>query len=116
MIKARLNIKWRYKTMKKAPILLKNTTVLHLYFNNANPHNMIYFTDTNFMNHVKQCLKDNNIHSITLNSDNGDRLKPYFNIFDYEYNTEIKGILYFCSSWYFDDNSAYHETLINITL
>ena len=81
-------------------IIIPNTTkVLKLHISATKPHNLLMFNDVSFMKHVKDCLKNNNIHTIMLDSTKGDRIEPYLNIFSIELNNSITGILYFSSSW-----------------
>ena len=48
-----------YNTMNKPNILKSDVKTLHLYANNAKPHNIIFFDDNKFMQHVKHVLYNN---------------------------------------------------------
>ena len=108
--------------MKKAPILTNDKKVLNLYVTNNRPHNMIFFNDNHFMQHVKTVLW-NEYHIATIILDKKGSVKSACGIGNYEYSDDITGVMYIMSVAVIDpymelDNyyDKFHDKMLEIKL
>ena len=97
-----------YNTMNKPNILKSDVKTLHLYANNAKPHNIIFFDNNKFMQHVKHVLY-NNYHIPTILIDTKRTIETALKIGDFEINEKITGLLYFDSRFIVDPNQIFND-------
>ena len=108
--------------MNKINILKNDVKTLHLYANNTKPHNIIFFDDNKFMQHVKQVLYKK-YHIPTLLIDTKRTIETAIKLGDFEYNENIIGLLYFDSFFIIDPENnlpdydlKFYENMVIIEL